>query len=91
MFSLSLGILFASLKISYSSQSSSYKRTRVLNIKKGKGAYGLWEDQGLTQEKKPASTGFRLSLDLIMQILKNWQKYLPVILGKLKVLLGLPF
>lgn len=80
--------LFGSFKVAYASESASIRRNKLLNIKRGEETIRLLEDYKPTQESRPGFN-FKLPLDLIWQILKNWQKMLTVIFGKARVLLGM--
>ncbi len=86
-FSLSLGLLFANLKITYASESASCRKNRALTLKRGKEAIRLFEDYS-TEPK--VIGGSRLPLDLLFQLFKLWKKAILALLGSLKGVLGLP-
>ena len=85
-FALSLGLLFANLKITYASESASCRKNRALTLKRGEEAIRLFEDSA---EPKVIG-GSRLPLDLLFQLFKLWKKAFLLLLGNLKVILGLP-
>ncbi|HUW24867.1 MAG TPA: hypothetical protein VMW04_04635 [Patescibacteria group bacterium] len=87
-FALSLGLLFANLKITYASESASCRKNRALTLRRGKEAIRLFEDY--STEPKVIGGGFRLPWDLLFQLFKLWKKALLLLLGNLKVVLGLP-
>jgi hypothetical protein len=86
-FALSFGLLFASLKITYASESASCRKNRALTLRRGEEAIRLFEDYS-TEPK--VIGGSRLPLDLLFQLFKLWKKAFLVLLGNLKVILGLP-
>lgn len=88
VFSLSLGLLFANLKITYASESASCRKNRALTLRRGEEAIRLFEDY--STEPKVIGGGFRLPWDLLFQLFKLWKKAFLALLGNLKVILGLP-
>ncbi len=90
VFSLSLGLPLASLKVTYLSENRSFRHDLAVSLKREgeKEAFRILEDSG--PATAPSMTGFKLPLDFLVLILKNWQKLFLRLILSLKVLLGLP-
>lgn len=83
---LSLGFLFASLKISYASESSLINRRRSLVVKRGEEKIRLLE----SGNSEPVGKDVQPPLELIFLLLKSFQKVFLTIISRLRVIFGLP-
>ncbi|MGI5825851.1 MAG: hypothetical protein ACOX50_00385 [Patescibacteria group bacterium] len=82
--------IFGSFKVAYVNQNTSVRKNKLLNIKRGEETIRLLEDYKPAQESRPVFN-FKLPLDLIWNIFKNWQKILRILFGKVRVVLGMFF
>jgi hypothetical protein len=86
---VSFDSLFGSFKVAYANQNTSVRKNKLLNIKRAEETVRLLEDYKPSNERENQGLNFKLPLDLIWQVFKNWQKMLTVIFGKARVLLGM--
>lgn len=87
-FVLNLSFLFAHLKVTYANENSHQARQKKLDFKKGEERLKVLENAGLDQAA--SNSGPKLSWELLMILFQNWQKIVGEILGKLRLILGLP-
>lgn len=90
VFSLSLGLPLVSLKVTYASENRSFRHDLAVSLRREgeKEAFRVLEDSG---PATGASMGnFKLPLDLLVVLFKNWQKLFLRLISSLRILLGLP-
>lgn len=76
VFSFALGLPLVSLKVSYLSENRSFRHDLAVSLKREgeKEAFRILEDSG--PATGAAGGNFKLPLDLLVLILKNWKKLL---------------
>jgi hypothetical protein len=82
-----LSFLFTKIKVAYSTENHSWERKYLFDSKKGEERIRLLED--CFEEPTAKLRSFRLPLELLLAVFRNWQKIFTTILVRLRAILGL--